>query len=489
MSRRTSPGFAEWVFVTLTIVGFIFLLYQLYQYGSVRQLFPVGLEVAGIDVGGLTREEAENLVSERYLDAPVVLYHREQPIEIFPNRAEFSLNFETMMIGAMNERDQQDFWAGFWGFLWGRPVDVSPVPLSANHSEDALRETLRIVAEQFDQPALPPQPVSGSMSFQYGAPGVQTNIDASLENVTAAFYRHRAREAQLTLEAVESERPDITLLSSLITNSLQEFESRSGGVGSVFIIDLTSGYEIGYNAGVPMTGMNVLNIPIMVEALRVLPAELSAEQRTLLESAAIATDNTSANTLLTVIAGTEDGYLGATLLTEGMSRIGLDNTFVACPFDVDGRRCELVETEANTILNTAIAPDPYYQTTAEDVGLLLAMLYYCAEQGGGTLAAIYPDVMTPERCQIALDYLAQNKIGSLIEEGVPSEATVAHRHGWQSDTYADAGIVYSEGGDYVIVQFMHKPGWLAWEISSPMMADLSRAAYNFFNFDNPYLTE
>jgi hypothetical protein len=28
---------------------------------------------------------------------------------------------------------------------------------------------------------------------------------------------------------------------------------------------------------------------------------------------------------------------------------------------------------------------------------------------------------------------------------------------------------------------------LEWEISSPLLADISRATYNYFNFDNPYL--
>ena len=47
--------------------------------------------------------------------------------------------------------------------------------------------------------------------------------------------------------------------------------------------------------------------------------------------------------------------------------------------------------------------------------------------------------------------MAQNKIGSLLEEGVPQETAVAHRHGWISDTHGDAGIVFTPEGNYVIV--------------------------------------
>jgi beta-lactamase class A len=103
------------------------------------------------------------------------------------------------------------------------------------------------------------------------------------------------------------------------------------------------------------------------------------------------------------------------------------------------------------------------------------------------LAAAYAGQLTQAECQVLVDYMAQNKIGSLIEEGVPADITVAHKHGWIGDTHGDAGIVYSPGGNYVIVEYMYKPEWLEWEISSPLLADISRATYNYFNFDSPYL--
>jgi len=70
---------------------------------------------------------------------------------------------------------------------------------------------------------------------------------------------------------------------------------------------------------------------------------------------------------------------------------------------------------------------------------------------------------------------------------VPPDVPIAHRHGWVRDTHGDAGIVYSPAGDYVIVAFLYQPDWLEWVTSSPLLADISLATYNFFNFDNPYL--
>ena len=487
---RGSPGFSEWMFVLIGSAVVIFVLTQIYQYATVRQFFPQGLEVGGIDVGGLSREEAEDLLTDRYISAPVVVFHREQPIQIEPSQAEFSLDFETMMTLAEQERVQQDFWAGFWGYVWGRPVDVSAVPLSASHDPIALQDTVELVANQLDKPAEPPKPVVGNLSFEYGAPGLETNIAASLDDVESALYRPREREAHLVLEVRQSADFDISLLNTLITNSVQEFEARSSGVGSVFILDLQTGQEVGYNTRIPMTGMTLLNIPIMVQSLRVLGDSVSAEQVTLFNQIATDTDPEIANQFLNVVAGQNDGFRGASMVSNGMQELGLGNTYVACPFNTENEtRCEPRVTPANEINNPNIDPDPYWQTTAEDIGLLLAMLYYCSEQNGGALLAVYRDEISPEKCQVVLDSLATNDIGSLIEEGVPDGSIVAHRHGWLSDTYGDAGIVYSPGGDYVIVQFLHKPSWLAWEISSPLMADLSRAAYNFFNFDEPFLSQ
>lgn len=489
MTPRTSPGFAEWMLVAFTLGGVIFLLYQLFQYGSVRQLFPVGLEVAGIDVGGRTREEAEQLISQRYIEAPVVVFHRQQPIDVIPSQVEFTVDFDSMLTQAIFERDQQDFWAGFWGYLWGRPIDVTPVELIATHNDEALRETLRVIADQLDTPALPPQTLSSSMSFQYGAPGIKTNVEASANAFIAALYRHRAREAHLVLDIVESDRPNISLLSTLITNSMQEFEANSGGIGSIFVIDLSTGQEIGYNARVPMSGMSVLKIPILLEAIRILPDFITPEIDAHLHDLAVENDNVSANILLASIAGEDDPSRGAQLVTEAMQALGLTNTFLGCPFDAEERDCQAYQTAANQLQSVAVAPTPYYQTTVEDMAILLSLIYYCAEQDGGALRAIHGNLLTQAKCQRVVGYLQENQIGSLIEQGVPSEVRVAHRHGWQSDTYGDAGIVYSPNGHYVIVEYTHKPGWLAWEVSSPLMADLSQATYNFFNFDDQYLAQ
>jgi beta-lactamase class A len=468
----------------------IFLLVKLYQFAGFRQYYPAGLTVAGINIGGLTRDEASEVLNNRYIEAPITIYHLDQPFDVSPEQANFTLDREKMLSDADFQRIQQDFWAGFWGFLWARPIEVDPVPLAATHDREALREVLREIATLNDLPAQPPQPVPSTLSFQFGEPGTQTNIQASFADVEAALYRPTNREAYLVVEPHNPERPEKNLLTRLLVNRLQDFSQQTGGTASVFILELDSGEEISIEAGTAMSGMDLLKIPLVLEVYNALDSRPTLSQQQLIsDTLVVGLDNTSANALLNIIAGQDDPYLGVDLVTESMQKLGLVNTFIVAPYDNDGRSTKrTLETPANSIEELSTLPTPLMQTTTEDMGTLLSMIYFCAQGTGGAISAVYGEAITQAECQDILTYMQQNKIGSLIEEGVPSVTAIAHRHGWISDTHGDAGIVFSPGGDYVLVIILYKPDWLEWELSSPLQADISRTVYNYFNFDNPYLS-
>ncbi|HZD10675.1 MAG TPA: serine hydrolase [Candidatus Binatia bacterium] len=487
MSNRSTPGLRQWLMVTLLVGAAVFILYKIYQYGTFRQYLPAGLTVGGINVGGMTEDEARELISSRYEESDVVIYHGEESISVSPGDIEFELDLESMMTEADYQRSQQDFWAGFWGFLWNRPIEVEMVQLRARHDADELRRVLETIAGGFDTPAQPPQPVPTTLTFQYGEAGVQTDVDASIADVTAAFYRPSTREAHLVLKPLTPARPDMTLLGRLIANHLQE--RAFGGVASVFILDLASGQEVFIDAGVAMSGMDLLRVPVALDAYRMIEGPPSLSQTANITRTLLTEEPEAPQALLNLIAGQNNAFLGAQLMTESMWRLGLKNTFIAIPYGegtVPGGRTSY-ETPANTAPGQLTEPTTTMQTTAEDMGTLLAMIYYCADGNGGALMAAYGDSITREECQQIIDVMSQNRIGSLIEEGVPATTTVAHRHAWIGDTHGDAGIVFTPGGDYVIAMIFFQHDWLPWERSSPLMADISRATYNYFNFDNPFL--
>ncbi len=491
MNRNSSPGLGQWITVSLMVAVSLFLLYKLYQYAGTRTNLPAGMTIGGVDVGRMTPEEATALLTTRYLETPVVLYHGENTFDLMPAQAEFTLDFELMLAAADDERSRQDFWSGFWGFLWGRPVEVNPIPLVATHNRESLRNVLEEIKSVVDLPAQPPQPVPGSMSFQYGTSGTETNIEASFADIEAALYRPNLREARLIVEPKDPERPNINLLARLLVNRLQVFEQDTGGMAGIFIMDLKTGDEVNINSDVPVSAIDLMKVPIVLETYRTLDQLPTLSQRQLIsDTLVINPENTSANELLGVIGGEEGPYKGAELVTNTMQRLGLVNTFIMAPYDGGmpaGRQTP--ETPANSAEGLRTVPSATMQTTAEDIGTLLSMIYYCATGQGGALLAAFPADDWQRECLEMLDYMERNKIGSLIEEGVPTETTIAHRHGWTGDTHVDAGIIFSPGGDYVIVEIMYKPEWLEWELSAPLIADVSRAAYNYFNFDKPYLGE
>ena len=178
------------------------------------------------------------------------------------------------------------------------------------------------------------------------------------------------------------------------------------------------------------------------------------------------------------------------MIGEDMKQIGLENTFLAGYFYEGAPLLALIETPANQRVDVRTDPDPYSQTTPSDIGMLLEDIYRCADSGGGTLIAAFGADITQAECKLMIEYLARNKIGVLIEAGVPDGTQVAHKHGWVTyagviNTIGDAAIVYTPGGNYVLVIFLYHPQQLIWDPASKLIADLTRAVYNYYNLPSP----
>jgi beta-lactamase class A len=474
VGRRGAVVWVEWGAIVLTVIAVAVLLLQLNGYSNFREKFPSGLTIAGVDVGGLTEEQASQHLTAIYY-SEVDLYYQGDRIPLNPTDVEFALELESMVQTASDQRNAQGFWAGFWSFLWGRTVEIDPVPLTATFSESRLKAILANIAATRDAPPQPPVPIPTTLDFQAGEPGHEMNIEASQPLVEAALLSASDRQATLVVDELPSAAPDLSILARLLDGHLAEFN----GIYSYYIIDLQTGDSIGHNQDVAFSGMSMLKIAILMETFRTLDQPPDTQVTKLITETIIESGNYSANLLLDVIAGEDNGMLGAKKVTESLWYLGLKNTFIAVPYEED--IAGTYETPANQRTDISANPDPKLQSTAEDMGMLLEMIYQCAA-GGGTLVAAFPGQITPEECQSMLEFMNQNRIGSLIEAGVPEGTNVAHKHGWEAETHGDAGIVFTPGGDYILVEYLYTPGWLEWQISSPLLADVSRATYNFFNF-------
>jgi len=115
-------------------------------------------------------------------------------------------------------------------------------------------------------------------------------------------------------------------------------------------------------------------------------------------------------------------------------------------------------------------------------------IYQCAKFGGGALIAAFPDEITQDECDLMITYMARNQIAVLIQAGVPSGTTVAHKHGWAVEsqdglmhTMGDVALVYTPGGNYVLSIFVHHPVQTVFDPVNTLFSELSAAIYNYFN--------
>src|SRR6185369_11940540 len=143
--------------------------------------------------------------------------------------------------------------------------------------------------------------------------------------------------------------------------------------------------------------------------------------------------------------------------SEDMKTLGLNSTFLAGYFYDGAPLLQRFDTPANQRTDVTTDPDAYNQITPSEIGALLADLYQCAQDGGGALVATFPDKMNQAVCKQMIDYLKRDRIGVLIEAGVPEGVQIAHKHGWISgpsgviQNFSDAAIVYTPGGNYILV--------------------------------------
>ncbi len=469
--------------IILLIVGSLYLLYQGFLYYRSRDKMPTDMTVAGLDVAGLTNEEVTDLLIAHYM-APLTIHHRQESVEMNPADAGFVLDMEAMLREAEEHSTPEEAWLGYVEFLLDRSFEPVEIELRATHDRQQLREHLELLASFMDRPASGPRLIEETESYEMGKPGFVSDIDQSLPLVESALYQPEDRGVDLVI--VDQEQPpfDMNMLSESIQQEIQAFN----GLGSFFVMDLETGEELGINEDIALSGLSIVKIPILLETFRALDFEPNVDQEKLINETAVESGNFSANLLLDVVAGQDNAYLGVDILTESMQRLGLENTFIVTPYEEPDRPGKgSRSTPANSRADINTNPDPTMQTTAEDMGTLLSMIYYCAE-GGGTLLAVYAEEITPTECQTIIDALSLNVEGNLIRFGVPEGTTVAHKHGWAGNTHGDAGIVFSPAGDYVIVEFLSQPDtdWLVHEISFPLLREVSRIVYNYFNIKNPY---
>jgi len=416
-------------------------------------------------------------------DKPVVLRYYDDRRALPPDAVDFHFDAEATAAEFRSEREQSATTGNFLRRLIFQPTEPHDLPIVAEYSEEKIRLKLSEMALAFDRPAQPPAPNLETMTLSPGRPGYLLDIAASVEPVAQALTSIRQRDVDLIIDRQAAPGASIDQLHALVQERLKDFQGNAG----VFIKDLQSGGVILVNTGVAYSGMSLMKIPIMVEIYRQIDQPPDVETyRLLTETLGSESGNFTANLLLRQVGG-GDSFAGVDRLTSSMRFLGLLDTFMATPYDQENITPPAIVTPANSRTDVWANPDPYMQTTPADIGLLLEMIHQCSQRGGALMVA-YPGSFTPDECQQMLDTMKQNVITdaegipTLLRGGLPDGTPLAHKHGWDFDTRADASIAFTPGGDFVLVVFLNTPqAWVEWDVANDVMVDVARAAYNYFN--------
>jgi hypothetical protein len=471
---QRKSGCLVWLIIAVAVAA-LFLAWQYWDYCQASRTLPVGMTMAGLPVGDMTRAQALNALDVAFA-TPLTVTYQDHALALYPSVVD--LRYDADETAANLDSALADYRGveGFISYVLRREPAPKAVPVVVTYSEAQLSRFLERVADQYDGPPQAPVALPATLDFRPRRPGTTLDAEASYARLAGALVSASRQDIELVVEVERAPPRDLGLLEQLLQSRLDD---HPGLIPGVFVKDLRTGAELAINGQVAYAGLSVLKIAILEEVYRSLDDAPGPETIELIRKTMAESGNFTANLLLRDVVGGGDAYEGVGTLTASMDRLGLVNTYMAAPYDEEDTASEIV-TLANSRIDISTDPDPFIQTTPLDMGLLLEMIYQCSD-GGGALMMTYPGSLTAEECQEMIRWMSENPIDSLIETGVPATATVAHKHGWTSDTHADAGLVFTPGGDFVLVVFLHRPQWLEWEESAPLFADIATATYNYFN--------
>ncbi|MGQ9887675.1 MAG: serine hydrolase [Aggregatilineales bacterium] len=262
------------------------------------------------------------------------------------------------------------------------------------------------------------------------------------------------------------------------------FDPLTNRFGALFVADLQTGEAFSFGSQYAFSGTSINKIAILARLYAALNAPPEPRLAADIANTMICSENVATNRLLSVIGSGSD-YQGAWEVTSFLRQLGLQKTFLTAPFTIPGATpapppapIPLPTTSADQVKAN---PDPSNQLTVDEMGWLLADIYRCAYQESGPLLEQFNGLYQPRECRQMLHVMSSNTVDALLKAGVPADTRVAHKHGWINDTHGNAAVFFTPGGDYIITMMLHQPEWLNFTESLPLIAEVSRTVYNYFN--------
>ncbi|MDX9848969.1 MAG: serine hydrolase [Anaerolineaceae bacterium] len=474
--------------IGLILLSLILMVVNFQKSKQQHCLFPPGSTIATVDVGGLDREQSIIKLKSIF----------EKPIQIQVGNLAFDLTNEQVgleiqyeeMVSVLNCEIEDPF-STFWSYIWHQTKND---PINIKIIYDLNEGTLVSTIGELISPAIlvepkPYEPISGTTRFEPGKPGVTFNQDELVQRIKDEGLRTNKNVIQIPITQAPPLAPTIEQIATQVRSIITDADF--SGVVEIYAermsdhhkIQILNWYGEEREPGVAFTAASTMKIPIMLSTYWRQDIPLSEIMQDWIEYMVIYSENDPADRLMEQI----DPVRGPLLVTNDIQSLGLENSFIAGYFYLGAPLLNFYETPANQRSDAFIDPDVYNQTTPEDIGKLLSLIYECSQGSSAQLIEKSQEKITQEECQLIIDTLAANKMGALMEAGLPEGLKIAHKHGWSQEkdglvhSFSDAGIVFGPEEDFVLAIFTYSPNQLLFDIANPFLARISQTIYNGFN--------
>ena len=515
--RRSRLPIVGLTSATLMIVAAVMFGVELINYSDRADSLGSDVTIGGVQVGGLAESDRVAALEDVYVEQPIYLDYNGDPILLYPSEIGFQLDTDGMQAEATRQASNRDtFWEGFWSFLWRESQPALELDLIANYSETELDEYLQDLASRYGTSSSGPGFNVVNLTFGGSSSNTQLDIQAAKPLIAAALFEIEAENRRITLPTVTTEGETLTMntLRQALINFMEShgvFYDGNTSVVSMFVLDLETGEEIGILENVKHSAASTIKLGVLINFFRDKITAPTDDEKYQLAAAVICSNNGAANNLMYATSDDDTFADGPRNTTETMCRAGAGNSAIRSNLYVGSAEelsaqgisaslfyspvpetpCPSGEVAGNEV-DTSVQPyhDPLNYTTAADMGTLLMLTYECAMNGGGLMLA-FPDEITQTECQQILELLRGTNFERFSELGAPDTVRISHKVGYNDETVADIGIVYSPGGDYVFVIYFWEedtnnnglteiPTW-------DLIGDLARIVYNYFNPEDPLL--
>lgn len=474
--------------IFLILLSLILILINFQKSKLQPCIFSSGSTLANIDVSGLDQQQAILKIKSVY----------DQPIQIQLGDATFSLTNEQMgvaidyeeMVSALDCGFDDPF-STFWAYIWN---NTKKFPINAELIYSINEETLASTINEQIVPFIhveptSSQPIPGTTRFEPGKPGIDFNPDDLINQIKSEINQINKNIIQIQLTQIAAPGPTIDQITEQVRSII--LDSGFGDVVEIYAermsdhqkIQILNWYGKEKEPGVAFTAASTMKIPIMLSTYWREDLPLSEMMQGWMKYMIVHSKNDPANRLMEQI----DPVRGPLQVTSDMQSLGLENSFIAGYFYPEAPLLNIYKTPANQRSDAFVDPDIYNQTTPGDIGHLLSMLYDCSKDSSAELIIQSQGKITQEECNLIIETLAGNKMGALIEAGLPEGIITAHKHGWSQEndglvhTFSDVGIVFGPEEDFVLAIFTYSPNQLLFDVANPLIARISQTIYNGFN--------